>query len=392
MRSMKARPLAIVIVVVLAGGFLARPFVHGLSFVVRAADLQGATGYLASLDARSQTEQSIEIPTDAGAIHARLYSPDRTPRRVTLLVSGLHPDGVNERRLVRFARQLAASGMAVVTPEIPGLATFEISPRITDDIEATARWMLTLPSVGAGDGRIGMIGISFSGGLSLVAAGRPALRDKVAFVVSFGGHDDLPRVLRYLCTGSEPYPRQVGGQEQPFIRPPHDYGVAVILLGVAGKLVPAGQVARLKAVVREFLAASALDGVDHAAADREFARLRDVPKTLPEPSATLVKYMNERDVIHMGVRLLPYIGLYGGDPALSVSRSPKPAAPVFLLHGIDDNVIPTIESEYLADDLRGHAPVRLLESTLITHTDVEHTPHIGDLAQLANFWGDVLGR
>ena len=44
-------------------------------------------------------------------------------------------------------------------------------------------------------------GISFSGGLSIVAAGRPALRDKVSYVMSFGGHGDLPRVMKYLASG-----------------------------------------------------------------------------------------------------------------------------------------------------------------------------------------------
>ena len=53
-----------------------------------------------------------------------------------------------------------------------------------------------------------MMGISFSGGLSIVAAGRPSLANRVAYVFSFGGHDDLPRVLRYLCTGTAAYPHE----------------------------------------------------------------------------------------------------------------------------------------------------------------------------------------
>ena len=395
MRMMRGRGsvLLFVLLVAVAAGYFTRPFVFGLSFVVRAADLHGLVHSVAAIGTRGETEHAIDIPTDTGSIHGRLYWPDREPRRVTLLVSGLHPSGIDEPRLVQLARQLAASGMAVVTPDIPDLSTFEITPRLTDGIEATARWMTTMPSVTAGDGRIGMIGISFSGGLALVAAGRPEVRNKVAFVVSVGGHDDLPRVLRYLCTGSEPYPRQqLGGQGQPFVRAPHDYGVAVILLGVADRLVPAGQVDRLKAVVHEFLVASALDSVDHDAATREFMRLRELPKALPEPSATLVRYMNERDVIHLGAKLLPYLALYGGDAGLSVSHSPKPTAPVFLLHGLDDNVIPTIESEYLADDLRGHASVRLLLSGLITHTTVDSRARTRDVLQLADFWGDVLSR
>ena len=49
-----------------------------------------------------------------------------------------------------------------------------------------------------------------------------------------------------------------------------------------------------------------------------------------------------------------YIGFYGDSPALSAVRTPeKPAAPVYLLHGLADNVIPAAESAHLAAYLRG---------------------------------------
>ena len=57
----------------------------------------------------------------------------------------------------------------------------------TDVIEDAVGWMTQQPEL-APDGRVGIIGISFAGGLSIVAAGRPSIRDKVAFVLSFGGH------------------------------------------------------------------------------------------------------------------------------------------------------------------------------------------------------------
>ncbi len=113
---------------------------------------------------------------------------------------------------------------------------------------------------------------------------------------------------------------------------------------------------------------------------------------MPEPSRTLMRYVNDRDVVHLGPHLLPYVALFGGDPALSPSRSPKPSAPVFLLHGTEDNVIPSVESEYLANDLRGHAPVRLLLSGLISHAEADRPAHPGDVLQLASFWGDLLSR
>jgi dienelactone hydrolase len=292
--------------------------------------------------------------------------------------------------------------LRIVTPDIPELSNFEITPAITDGIEQSALWLATHAAL-PDEARIGLMGISFSGGLSIVAAGRPSLKDRVAYVFALGGHDDLPRVLRYLCTGQEPYPpHQIRlkpdatndrEDEPPFTRPPHDYGVAVILLGVAERVVPPNQVEALRAGVRRYLWASALDGgVDKAHAQAEFDAVRAMTKTLPEPSATLLRYVVDRDVVHLGHRLLPYIGFYGGAPALSVSRSPKPSAPVFLLHGTEDNVIPSIESEYLADDLRGHAPVRLLLSGLISHAEADRPPHAADVAALASFWGDLLDR
>jgi hypothetical protein len=155
---------------------------------------------------------------------------------------------------------------------------------------------------------------------------------------------------------------------------------------------PARQVEPLRAAIRRFLSASQLDRADKPQAGREFAAVRELAAKLPEPSATLLKYISERDVVHLGARLLPYVSSYAGDPGLSVSKSPKPSAPVFLLHGVADNVIPAIESEYLADDLRGHAPVRLMLTDLITHAELERPARAGDVFQLASFWGDLLSR
>jgi dienelactone hydrolase len=395
--------VALVLLVTLSGGaFTGRPYLHGLLFVLRAADLHGRVRQIAELDSSPQREREIAIPTSRGSIRARLYEPVGTRRRTTLLVSGLHPSGIDEPRLVRLARQLSASSLAVVTPDILELSRFEITPAITTAIEETAVWLASDSGL-APDHRVGLMGISFSGGLSIVAAGRPSLADRVSYVFSFGGHDDLPRVLRYLCTGTEPYPQQQirltaggTGDTEParaFVRAPHDYGVAVILLGATERVVPASQVGPLRNAVRRYLYASALDNhVDKERAAKEFAELRALQKKLPEPSASLLRYVNDRDVVHLGSRLLPYVAAYGADPALSVSKSTKPAVPAFLLHGSEDNVIPPIESAYLAADLRARAPVRFLVSGLITHAEADRPVHVGDVMALGGFFGDLLSR
>jgi dienelactone hydrolase len=413
---MRVLRVAAVFVALAGATIVGRPYVHGLAFVVRAADMHGTARRLADLDTVAVHERLVAIPVADGTMRARVYEPDRTPSRVALLVSGLHPSGIDEPRLVRLARQLSANHLVIVTPDIPELARFEITPRITETIERSAVWLATQSGL-APDGKVGMMGISFSGGLSLVAAARPSLAGHVSYVFAFGGHEDLPRVLRYLCTGQEPYPpgqirlkaagagsgsagaatRAASAAEdaadRPFVRQPHDYGVAVILLGVADSMVPSSQVDALRETVRRYLWASALDGgVDKPRAEAEFAAVRAAARRLPEPSRTLMTYAVDRDVAHLGARLLPYLNRQGGDPALSLSRSPKPSVPVFLLHGIEDNVIPSIESEYIANDLRGRMPVRLLLSGLVSHAEADRPVHAGDVMQLASFWGDLLSR
>jgi dienelactone hydrolase len=358
-----------------------RSYARGLSFVIRAAGMHGALRRAADIEAVAVRTDDLAIQIPGASLRGRLYRPADPPRRAVLLTSGLHPAGIDEPRLVGLATELAASGLAVVTPDIPELSRFEITPRITDEIDGAAAWLAAHDPSGGG-GRIGMAGISFSGGLSIVAAGRQSLRDRVAYVLAFGGHDDLPRVLHYLCTG-------VDGSEH---RPPHDYGVAVILLNIADRLVPPEQVQPLREAVSDYLWASHLDRVDKPAADRQFTALRAAAAAMPEPSATLLRDVNDRNVADLGPRLLPYVDAYGNAAALSPSRSPKPSAEIFLLHGADDNVIPEIESEDLAADVAQAAPVRLLVSGLISHAEADQPVHIGDVVRLAAFWGELVSK
>jgi hypothetical protein len=163
-----------------------------------------------------------------------------------LLVSGLHPAGIDEPRLVALARTLAEADVMVVTPEIPELSRFEITPLLTERIERAAVWLATESGL-APTGQIGLMGISFSGGLAVVAAGRPSLRNHLLYVFSFGGHDDLGRVLQYFCTGVEREWLEGDGRESDVslaARSPHDYGVAIVLLNVADHMAPPGVASR----------------------------------------------------------------------------------------------------------------------------------------------------
>ena len=358
-------------------------YVRGAAFVIQAAGMQGSARTVAEWTTTDLVESETEIPTRGGSVRGRVYRPASPSGPATLLVPGVHAGGIDEPRLIQFARDVASMGRIVVTAELPDLKRYSITPQSTDAIEDAGLW-LSERSGYAPDGRIGMMGISFAGGLSIVAASRPALRDRVAFVMSFGGHGDLPRTLRYLCTGVQP-----DGSR----RPPHDYGIAIILLGVADRVVPEPEVRPLRDTILAFLHASHVDMIDKSQGKLEFERARNLAATLDEPARTLMHYVNERDVARLGPILLPHVSALGDDAALSPVRAPVPPFPVFLLHGTDDNVIPAVESALLAETLRTRgAEVEQLATPLITHAEVDRSAAARAIWDLVAFWADLLEK
>jgi dienelactone hydrolase len=362
----------------------APPYIHGAAFVVRAAGMEGLARRAAAWDTVAVHVRDADVRWRGGTLRGRYYSPQPASGRTVLLVPGVHADGIDEPRFVGFAREIAAAGHPVQTVRLDDLARYTITPRTTDMIEDAALAVSADAASRGRPGSIGILGISFAGGLSIVAAGRAPLKPRVSWVLALGGHADLPRTLKYLCTGI---------QEDGAARPPHDYGLAIVLFGAAHLVVPAPQVEPLRAAILSFLDASRLDLIDKAKSIAEFERARTLEAALPEPSRTYMGYVNARDVGRLGPLLLPHIAALGGDPALSPSRSAAPAAPVFLLHGTDDNVVPAIESSLLAKDLRARGvDVEVLLTPLITHAEVDRASTMAAIWRLIDFWSDVLSE
>ncbi len=384
-RVLKAVTALVIAVVVFA--YVGAPYARAASFIVRAAGLGGRAEAFANRQARTVVVQPRhQVSTRYGDVAARLYVPDGMSRRTVLLVPGIHSMGIEEPRLTALADDLAGAGVKVMAMALPDLQAYRITPRATDVIEDAVAWMAKRPDL-APDGRVGIVGISFAGGLSISAASRPSIRDKVAFVLSFGGHGDLSRVMRYLTTGVAP---QVPGLET---HPPHDYGVAVILFGLADRgVVPMDQVAPLREGIETFLLASQLTLVSTDQAKVMFAKAREMATKLPEPSRTYLNYVNDRAVNKLGPALVPYLHQLGTqDPALSPQLVEHPAsAPIFLLHGSGDTVIPAAETALFSEDLRRKgADVHVLLSELITHAEVNRAATYVDVLKLVNLWAQV---
>jgi pimeloyl-ACP methyl ester carboxylesterase len=384
-----ARLLVVAVLLAAVLGWFAAPYVKAALLLVRVANAGGRVGAMAEARAYTVTKEArSSVSTRVGAVATQVYRPAGGTGRTIMLIPGIHSMGIEEPRLKGLAEDLAATGHTVVTSALPDLQAYTITQRSADVIEDLVA-QLTARTDLAPDGRIGIAGISFAGGLSLAAAGRPRIRDHVAFVLSFGGHGDLPRVMHYLATGEETVVPGVA------THPPHDYGVAVILYALAGRgVVPADQVEPLRDGVRTFLLASQLTLVSREQADATFKKAREMAEAMPEPARTYMGYVNDRAVTKLGPVLVPFLNQLGvDDPALSPQRATPPAAPVFLLHGDEDTVIPPAESVLLGDTLRMKgADVHVLLSHLITHAELDRTGDFAEAWRLIAFWADLLSR
>jgi pimeloyl-ACP methyl ester carboxylesterase len=392
MRRLSTRIFLVVSLVITGAAMIWGPaYARSAGLVIRAAQLQGFLLSAAKVQAQHYTIEPVAtIHTRHGDVRTRLYRPDSI-RRLVLLVPGVHAMGIDEPRLIGLSNELAATGLGVVTMELPDLAGYRFTPETVDIIEDGARWLSARRDL-TPDGTIGLMGISFAGGLSMVAAGRPSIRDRLAFVFSFGGHGDLPRVLRYLCTGLEPLRPDDPAGTPAHVRPPHDYGVAVILVGIADRMVPPAQVEPLRRGIVTFLTASQLDPIDKAKAAIVFEEARAIATQLPEPAASLMKAVNSRDVKGLGARLLGVLEGIEYPDSLSPDHSAPPRAPVFLLHGADDTVIPSVESILLAQHLERTTRVRTLLSGLITHAEVDRGAAAAEVIKLVGFWAELLNE
>lgn len=381
--------LLVIALALVAVGYAVRPYVRATSLIVRTAGLERQHPTLAALQTQTVSERRDTVPSRFGPLRAKIYTPTAHVRRVVLLTPGVNALGIDEPRLVTFARHLAASGLLVVTPELPDLSRYLVTARSTDMIEDAALWLSNRHDLTGGE-KIGFMGISFAGGLSVVASGRPSLRGRLAFVFSFGGHANFQRVVRYLCTGAEAKPP--AGYALPPTPAPHDYGLAIVTLDLAEKLVPADQVPALRKGILTFLHASHLALFDQKKAGAEFQAALDQEHAMQAPARTYLHLVNTRNVPELGRKVLPYVRDLGDEPALSPDESPAPDAPVFLLHGTEDNVVPAAETAILAEHLRPHTPARVLMTPLISHAEVDRPATTKEIWRMVSFWKEMLAQ
>ncbi|HYQ16443.1 MAG TPA: hypothetical protein VEQ58_11820 [Polyangiaceae bacterium] len=323
--------------------------------------------------ASSIATEDVTILGKDGPIRARLYfRSGATPGPGIVVAHGVHYKGIDERRLVPFARALAESGLTVLTPELKELADYRITASGVDVIRAAVRYLPTRRDHVTGD-KVGLLGFSFAGGLSLVAVEEPETAALVSSVTSVGGHYDLRRVLRFLIHNEIQTPSGVVHQKA------HEYGLVVLVYGNLEHFVPEADLPAMRAGFQAWL------HEDQKAA-REAAKARTTPE-----AERLWQLLENGQLQTLAPELDALLERQSAElSALSAAGHLQSLhVPVYLLHGSHDSVIPPSETDAANLELGG-AEHQALVSPLLEHVEVSKTAGLGDKLALVSFMAKLL--
>ena len=282
---------------------------------------------------------------------------------------GVHHLGIDEPRLAAFARAMSASGIRILTPELLSLADYHVESDSIALIGYSARSFSE--SLGQ---KVGVLGISFGGGLSLLAASDPRFEPYIRFVVSVGAHDDLERVSQFFITN------QIARPDGTVLHiTAHEYGPLVLIYSHVEDFFPPADVATAHEALRLLLWEKADES-------------RKVAERLSPASRAKMELLYNHHLEALDGEMEQVIAAHRAEmAAVSPHGRLQPLhVPVLLLHGSADNVIPPSELLWLKQDV----PSKYLKAALITpvlsHVSMEGKPTLGDNLRLVHFMAQML--
>ena len=364
---------------------------------------------------RGSAVRSLTVVSRGRRLAADLHAVEGAgPRPGIVLTHGVIESGKDDPRLVDLAARLAGCGFVVLVPELPGLKSLRLDMEESDHVAAAFRLLLSLDEVD--EDRAGLFGFSFGVGPTLKAATDPSIREKVKFVVSFGGYFDALNVLRYVTTGRDEfrghrhlqppaaYARRVL-TENLLHRVPGDRDRAILsrllddgpsdpereaspagdaardgpraAAGPEREAPPAGDVARdgrQAAADSEREAPPAGDAARdgrRAAADSEREAPPHSPDQLTEGGRAVYELVRNRDPARVPV-LAEAVDPAVRDYLESLSLrgvAPQVKARVLIGHGDTDPLVPSTESLRLADALPDPGRAHAVILNVFTHVD-----------------------
>lgn len=370
-RSPRTLIVVLLILLIVPSGYLwIDPYLDAASVLLRVSE-PNRNDWLARHDTNAITISDTNIQTPSGPVRGRLYVPTGIANPPAMVVlHGVHHLGIDEPRLVNFSRALSMHGVLVMTPELADLADYHVEPTAIGVIGSAARDLKARTAANS----VAVLGLSFAGGLALVAAADPRYENDIGVVISIGGHESLPRVLRFFATNTIQGPNDIAIHMQA-----HEYGILVVAYAHPEDFFSPEDVSLAREAIRQQLYEN---GAEARAGSQRLS---------PAGRARMEELLAHKDD-GLSSDLLRSLTEHEAE-AESVSPAGKLAymrADAFLAHGEGDNVIPPTELLWLKHDVPTDKLKAALISPVISHVELGRHPSFADEWRLVHFMKELL--
>lgn len=313
------------------------------------------------------SSERTEIRVGAQRINAEIYSPQKYSANPILFLHGMSILGIADPRQKNAASALASAGFRVICPELAEIHNLRIRAKTVAEFTRIVSVIASDPQL-CPSGRLALFAPSFSGAICLRAAAEPLVSGKISAVCALGTMAGIRAIMEYLFFDDEAdrYARYVVlANYMPFSRKFATLAPAFRAMALDNWYASAAANHELTGMKKTNYAAVALTKLS-AQKRNEAIKIRDDGAYRKEVFARLLPYMEKE------------LSAYAVLPVAQNIR-----APVFLLHGATDNVIPASESRDLAHEL---AQCRLVISPFIGHAETAVS-----FRRVADIWRLVSG-
>lgn len=301
------------------------------------------------------------------------------PRGVYFVAPGLHFLGPDDPRLDRFCATLANAGFSVVAPYLPDFLDLSLAPTLFDDgrlaFDAAREEAQRI-----GVEKVALFSISFGSAIAIDLLSDPDLRSDISGALLFGGFCDFGKTVRFAATG-----QTETDAGEPVSLPNDPLNHPVVFANVLPFLsLDEALVARIPEA--RVLLARSWKEMCH----RTWGRMELKDDALRMPFARAIADTLEPELGH---RFLMGCGLAPGavewlTPAIDdacasmrfldpVSALERVSAPIVIVHGADDDVIPHYEADRLSRAVPSRSLVAKYKTGLYGHTGSSAAPLAG---------------
>lgn len=298
---------------------------------------------------------------------ADFYEPRKTATDTIVFLHGMSPLGISDPRQMKAAAALAAAGFRVICPEIPDIRNLQVTGESIEVFIGLVESICDNADL-CSNGRVALFAPSFSGAICLKAAADPRIAGRISAICTLGAFSRIERSLHYLMHT--------------------DDADAYARLIILANFLPRLKIG--KGLKRYYLAAAHDNWNGTASRNENLAGFSPTNMALAEMKRLtagqrriLQKIENDKPFRReLGTQLLTVMS--DTLAAYNVAEvAAEVRAPVFLLHGESDDVIPARESTELYPLMQR---ARLVVSPFIGHADTAVS-----LKQLPDVWRLVSG-